>query len=108
MNLRRRQGNSRQPPPAPRKQRIRKDIKPSGKVKRKLNFDEKQAECEKATKRNHQAIERTDTEKQDIYDERKSKKSKQEINDLIEKDCDFVRESEDQNSSDEKKSADQG
>ena len=30
----------RQPPPAPRKRRLRKAITPTGRVKRKLNFDE--------------------------------------------------------------------
>ncbi len=29
-----------EPPPAPRKKRLRKAIKPTGRVKRKLNFDE--------------------------------------------------------------------
>lgn len=32
--------DSKQPPPAPRKRRLRKSIQPSGRVKRKLNFDE--------------------------------------------------------------------
>lgn len=35
---------SNQPPPAPRKKRNRKCIRPSGKVKRKLNFDEESIE----------------------------------------------------------------
>ena len=35
---------SRQPPPAPRKERLRKCIRPTGRVRRKLNFDEENKE----------------------------------------------------------------
>ena len=71
---------SRQPPPAPRKRKLRKCIRPSGKVKRKLNFDDVTNESfdHKKAKLEEKSCVLDDKNKPVIHDNEESKDAKQE------------------------------